>query len=419
MATNYGFTGLNNNLTKGNDNSNILSLLDEVKGKVISGRVVDIVISDTSPKFKDYGQWNGIGTVEFENVSEPNASGTVSVASPLFPHLTNYPIINEILLIFELPDKTQSGRLNETVKYYYLSPTSCWNHPHHNAVPTPLLKQDEIEPENDTDYIQNEIGVTSKVQSNEFELNLNPPTGGTFVEKSNIHPLLPFMGDVIMEGRFGNSIRLGNTAKSDSTFYQNNWSTSGENGNPITIIRNGQPSDTSEQGFEPIIENINKDLSSIYLTSNQIIPIKTEFPDFPSLDSNPPSLNEYSSNQIILSSGRLVFNSSTDSIFLTSNQSVSINAVKDIGLFSRKNNIIIQGKEIRLGEKDASESIILGDKFMQGFEQLLFSVSLLCDSLTTEPLLGPTSATAANLKIQADNMKSQLSQYLSKSVKSI
>jgi hypothetical protein len=419
MATNYGFTGLNNNLTNGNDNNAILSSLEAINSKVISGRVTNIIISDTSTNFENYGQWNGIGTVEFESVNEPNASGTISVASPLFPHLTNYPVVNEILLIFSLPDKTQSGRLNETFKYYYISPTSCWNHPHHNAVPNPLLIQDEIEPENDTDYIQNEIGVTSKVQSSEFELNLNPPTGGTFVEKSNIHPLLPFMGDVIMEGRFGNSIRLGNTAKSDSTFYQNNWSTSGENGNPITIIRNGQPSDTSEQGFEPIIENINKDLSSIYLTSNQIIPIKTEFPDFPSLDSNPASLNEYSSNQIILSSGRLVFNSSTDSIFLTSNQSVSINAVKDIGLFSRKNNIIIQGKEIRLGEKDASESIILGDKFMEGFNNLLFAISLVCDSLTTEPFLGPTSATASNLKIQADNMKSQLSQYLSKSVKSI
>lgn len=419
MATNYGFTGLNNNLTNGNDNNAILSSLEAINSKVISGRVTNIIISDTSTNFENYGQWNGIGTVEFESVNEPNASGTISVASPLFPHLTNYPVVNEILLIFSLPDKTQSGRLNETFKYYYISPTSCWNHPHHNAVPNPLLIQDEIEPENDTDYIQNEIGVTSKVQSNEFELNLNPPTGGTFVEKSNIHPLLPFMGDVIMEGRFGNSIRLGNTAKSDSTFYQNNWSTSGENGNPITIIRNGQPSDTSEQGFEPIIENVNKDLSSIYLTSNQIIPIKTEFPDFPSLDSNPASLNEYSSNQIILSSGRLVFNSSTDSIFLTSNQSVSINAVKDIGLFSRKNNIIIQGKEIRLGEKDASESIILGDKFMEGFNNLLFAISLVCDSLTTEPFLGPTSATASNLKIQADNMKSQLSQYLSKSVKSI
>tara|TARA_R110000796_G_scaffold12225_4_gene40596 strand:- start:404 stop:1663 length:1260 start_codon:yes stop_codon:yes gene_type:complete len=419
MATNYGFTGLNNSISNNNDNSAISTLLSEVDGKVISGRVTNIVISDTSPKFKDFGQWSGIGTVEFENVNEPNASGTVNLATPLFPHLTNYPIVNEILLIFSLPDATQSGRLNKSTKYYYISPTSCWNHPHHNAVPTPLLTEEEMEPENDTDYIQNEIGVPKTTQTKEFELNLNPPTGGTFVEKDNIHPLLPFMGDVIMEGRFGNSIRLGNTAKSDSILYKNNWSNSGENGNPITIIRNGQPSDTSSEGFEPIIENINKDLSSIYLTSNQLIPINSEFPDFPALNTNPSSLNEYSANQILLNSGRLVLNSSTDSIFLTSNQSVSLNAVKDIGLFSRKSNIILQGKEVRLGEKNASESIILGDKFMVGFEQLLFGISLLCDSLSSEPLLGPSSATAANLKVMAENMKSQTKTYLSKSVKSI
>jgi|TARA_B110000238_G_scaffold63749_1_gene70033 hypothetical protein len=419
MATNYGFSGLNNSLTNGNDNNAILSSLEAINGKVISGRVTDIVISDTSPKFENYGQWNGIGTVEFENVNEPNPNGTISVASPLFPHLTNYPIINEILLIFSLPDKTQSGRLNESFKYYYISPTSCWNHPHHNAVPTPLLTEATMEPVNDTDYIQMESGVPRTTQNSEFELNLNPPTGGTFVEKDNIHPLLPFMGDVIMEGRFGNSIRLGNTAKSDSILYKNNWSNSGENGNPITIIRNGQPSDTSSEGFEPIIENINKDLSSIYLTSNQVIPINSEFTDFPALNTNPSSLNEYSANQILLSSGRLVLNSSTDSIFLTSNQSVSLNAVKDIGLFSRKSNVILQGKEVRLGEKNASESIILGDKFMVGFEQLLFGISLLCDSLSSEPLLGPSSATAANLKVMAENMKSQTKTYLSKSVKSI
>ena len=73
----------------------------------------------------------------------------------------------------------------------------------------------------------------------------------------------------------------------------------------------------------------------------------------------------------------------------------------------------------KLGEKTASEPIILGNKFMEGFEQLLFGISLLCDSLSAEPFLGPSSATASNLKLMAENMKSQLNQYLSKSVKSI
>ncbi len=66
MATNYGFTGLNNSISKGNDNSAISTLLSEVDGKVISGRVTNIVTSVTSPNFQQYGQWSGIGTVEFK-----------------------------------------------------------------------------------------------------------------------------------------------------------------------------------------------------------------------------------------------------------------------------------------------------------------------------------------------------------------
>ena len=51
-------------------------------------------------------------------------------------------------------------------------------------------------------------------------LDLNSPispTQATFVEKSNIHPLLPFAGDIIHQGRWGNSIRFGSTAKSANT----------------------------------------------------------------------------------------------------------------------------------------------------------------------------------------------------------
>ena len=45
-------------------------------------------------------------------------------------------------------------------------------------------------------------------------------------------------------------------------------------GEPITvIIKNGQPSGSSSEGFIPITENINQDPSSIYLTSTQQIPI--------------------------------------------------------------------------------------------------------------------------------------------------
>jgi len=417
MATNYGFSGLKNNQST-SETSGITSQLSILSERVLGVRVTDIILDDTHPKFEKYGEWNGIGTIEFEKTDEPNSSFNSNNALPLLPHLASYPLVNEIVLIFSLPNREQSKSLNQPVQYYYLNSINIWNHPHHNALPNPLLNIEESSPQEDVDYEQMENGVSRKNSSKPFELNLNPPSGGNFVEKSNIHPLLPFIGDNIFEGRYGNSIRLGNTSKSKS-LYNNNWSLTGENGDPITILRNGQPKDTSESGFEPIVENINNDLSSIYLTSTQQIPLSTDFPDFPALKKNPESLSEYSKNQVILNSGRLVFNSKGDSIFLSSNKSISLNASDDIALFSRNSDITLQSKTVRLGEKRASESIILGDKFMEGFSQLLFGITLLCDSLTIEPLLGPSSATAANLKQMAENMKSQLNQYLSKTVKSI
>jgi hypothetical protein len=82
---------------------------------------------------------------------------------------------------------------------------------------------------------------------------------------------MPYMGDVIYEGRWGNSIRFGSTVKSKSQ-YSNPWSRSGNNGDPITIVRNGQNKLANEFGAEPITENIKNDLSSIYLTSTQALP---------------------------------------------------------------------------------------------------------------------------------------------------
>jgi hypothetical protein len=403
-----GFTSL-----QPNTNNSFLPSSNE--GQIINARVVDIILDETHPKWDKFGGWNGIGTIEFVLLENKNQQDTTS-AIPLFPQLKNFPLINETVLIFSFPNRN-IDKYSNIKGYYYLNPVNLWNHPHHNAFPD-VSKSEPTDAQN-ADYESIQGGQVRRIRDNSSEIELNSPeVGGTFVEKSNIHPILSFAGDNIFEGRFGNSIRLGNTSKSKS-IYNNNWSNTGENGDPITIIRNGQNPNSGEEGWIPVTENINNDLSSIYLTSTQQIPLSTDFPDFPALKKNPESLSEYSKNQIILSSGRLVFNSKGDSIFLSSNKSISLNASEDIALFSRNSNITLQGKEIKLGEKTASEPIILGNKFMEGFEQLLFGISLLCDSLSAEPFLGPSSATASNLKQMAENMKSQLNQYLSKSVKSI
>jgi hypothetical protein len=54
----------------------------------------------------------------------------------------------------------------------------------------------------------------------------------------------------------------------------NTWSSQGELGKPITIIRNGQGPQSSPDYFEPTVENINRDNSTIWMTSGQTIDIE-------------------------------------------------------------------------------------------------------------------------------------------------
>ena len=72
----------------------------------------------------------------------------------------------------------------------------------------------------------------------------------------------------MLEGRFGNSVRLGATTNNNIAI-PNRWSNNGELGDPITIIRNGQTEINEGEPFDHILEDINGDNSSIYLCSNQ------------------------------------------------------------------------------------------------------------------------------------------------------
>ena len=139
------------------------------------------------------------------------------------------------------------------------------------------------------------------------------------------------MRDLIYEGRFGQSLRFGNTSKTDSQ-YKNNWSNNGEDGNPITILRNGQPTESSNEGWIPITENLNNDLSSIYLTSTQKLPFSIANENFTSYSTPPIVPANYINPQIILNSDRIVLNAKQDNILISGEQSVGISSNQSINL---------------------------------------------------------------------------------------
>lgn len=356
-----------------------------------------ILDNKTNPQiFKEYGEWSSIGCIFFQQINNPNPSPNFSsdnFAQPLYSNNKIYPLENEVVYVIALPNNNIQGNVND-ISYYYFQPINIWNSTHHNAIPDPI-NNNSIPPSQTQDYQQTEAGAVRRVTDGGTEIDL----GDTFREKLNIKSLQPFEGDIIYEGRWGQSIRFGSTVTNGP--IANPWSNTGENGDPILILKNGQHEDGNDPWI-PQIENINKDQSSIYLTSTQIIPIDVASKSYKSYSSAPISPNEFNKEQIILNSGRLLFNSKNDSILLSSFKTINLNAQESVNVDTKK--FIVDASEIYLGGKDATESVILGDKFLNDFSRLLTQLISLCSSL---PSVGTPTPYVPNIDVATKSIQLQ------------
>jgi hypothetical protein len=199
-------------------------------------------------------------------------------------------------------------------------------------------------------------------------------------------------------------MRLGSTVKNTP----NTWSSTGENGDPITIIRNGQGNQTDE-GWVPTIEDINNDDTSIYFTSTQKIPLKASSTSYSSYSSSPPTTpNEYAGRQLILNSGRLVFNSTEDHILLSSIKTVNINAINGFNVDSPQS--VIQSNSVLLGGINAVEPVLKGDTTINILVDLvnqLQALAIALQSVTPQAGLAVAPA-AAQLAPQLAVIRTQL-----------
>jgi hypothetical protein len=391
--TDISYSGGVKTANSSNQSNNAQQLaIAELQNLITPVRVTYILLDDSNKsKFSALGEWNGIGTIEYELV---NSVGTKGKALPLNPNFKNYPLINEIVYLISLPNQIIGSNETNTSKYY-INLVGVWNHPHHNAYPS---LANEPAPTQQKNYNQTQAGSAAVVVDENKQILL----GKTFKERTNIHPLLPFEGDVIQEGRWGNSIRLGSTVANSPSTISNNWSSVGTNGDPLTIIRNGQPSEeiqpknVSGSGWIPITENINNDDSSIYLTSTQKIPLEAVSTSYISYKDNVPATpNEYSGKQILLNSGRLVFNSSNDHILLSSAKSINLNSIDSVNVDTTK--MVVQANNIYLGnETVATEPLLLGNATVNLLGTLIqtlkqFSEVLKTQSITSNAVPGSPS----------------------------
>ena len=400
-------SGLYSQENFGGDLSNIV-----IPPQIIAARVTKIILSIDDFENEDeknfYGAYDALGMVFYTPVKNPSSTSTFqdkSTAYPLFPNLKNYPLLNEIVYIIPLPGKNILEDTND-IDNYYFSPMNLYQNVHQNGIPNNLVQQLTPNSQNKSNQ-EVEVGSINKTTGEEAELNL----GKTFTERP-IKDLQMFEGDVSLQGRWGNSLRFGSTVKSPL----NDWSESGENGDAITIIRNGQQ-ENDEEAWKPISENINEDKSSIYLTTSQKIPIEVASNSYNSYENAPTLPNEYIEDQVILNSGRLLFNSKSDSILLSSNQSINLNSINSVNIDTT--TLSIQSDKILLGSKNATEAVLLGDKTVDTLKDIVTEVTSVFNQL--QSLIGNmgipfaplnAAAVAANFKLEA--IKNTLDQLKSK-----
>lgn len=246
-------------------------------------RVNDILLSTktkTEDFFNEAGGWAGLGSIKFTQLGTTTDNDKPSnlIAKPLFTNISQYPILEEIVLILQAPsDGLNSDPQAKT--YYYLTTIGLWNSIHHNAFPDIPNFNKKIKNKNNSSTQRIEEGST---------ISNNPDTevlkfGNSFKEKPDIRTLLPEEGDIIVEGRWGQSLRFSSTTT--QKLPNNSWSSQGELGQPITIIRNGQSKEKNTSApWVPIYEDINNDGSSIYMSSGQDIPLELASKNLKSFD---------------------------------------------------------------------------------------------------------------------------------------
>jgi hypothetical protein len=317
------------------------------------GKVLGVLMDENTPSgelFSRDGEWGGIGTIYYiDYPSNKNVSATdltkLSTAIPFLPNQKYLPLIEELVVLFDLPSPQAQDNSNKSQKYY-LSVLNLWNNNQHNSQP-----------------------------ANELVL------GNTFTENANIKSLLPFEGDSIFEGRTGNSLRFSSTTKFNNR--ENWWSLTGNNGDPITLLTNGHNYNASS--LKPYVEEINNDGSALYLTSTQQVPFNIREFSY-NLMFSPIKWNEYANrSQGVLTGDRVVINAKRDEV-LIHGYGIGLSSENTIYLNS-DTEVVVNAPKISLGLNPeggmAVEPLLLGNKTVDTLSTLIKELKELATTLKT------------------------------------
>lgn len=268
----------------------------------------EVVESQGTYSRKDVPNTNILFPIDVK-VRQNNNTKTITNVKPIFTNFKQIPVVGETVLIFQGYDHTTTHDRRYHQWYYF---------------PT--------------------IGIQSGVNSNVLPINSQVfVPDSRFVERST--PILqPYAGDLLIEGRYGNTIRLSSTIKTDGYDNDPTWSGSDVT-DPIIVISNTTEVSTDKKY---IVEDIENDASSLYLTTTQKLnklKLSTELRTY----------NKFSGSQLVGVADRII-----------------LRAKKDVAILDSERGIVLNTpNEIRLGDDHADISLVHGDVLIKILQKLI------------------------------------------------
>jgi hypothetical protein len=230
------------------------------------------------------------------------------IAKPADLNTSKIPLVGEHVLVFR-GYRADSNVDSRKTEWFYLNTLSISSDINLNAIP----------------------GVADS------RISGSAAPGDSFKERV-ISILQQFEGDVVFQGRWGNSIRFGSTIDTKNIKVEQQPTWRGDVvGDPITIISNNRK--VEEDSF--VVEHVQDDSAAIYLTSTQQIPTLTLGT---SQQKNPlrcftPTESQYAKSQLIGTADRIVLKAKTDVAVIDAPKAIILNTTGDVKIGSDEANI--------------------------------------------------------------------------------
>ena len=329
------------------------------RGKADEGELAEVIkVYSTLDQLEespidDEPDYKLLGAIRFRKIySQQHLSDDqLMVAYPLNVNIVDYPIRGETVFIQKIYDK-----------FYYTDRVNMFNNPN-SAVSIGSSQKFNVgknaSSQKTLDTAESEI-AENKEKINEVVL------GNYFTPDLNIRQLVPNEGDTLIQGRFGNTIRLGSI-----------------NNEPTIKLRAGQISDYEkfDEGVNfksfldsspintPLEENINLDASSMWMTTDETVSLTPATLEDANIYPTEVAPEVFDGKQIILNSGRLIFNSKENGILGFSDGPIDFSTLNTFGV-SAKQKLNLYSPDIKIGrngEQGKTKNITLTgqDVFIQ------------------------------------------------------